>query len=76
MARALSRLDRAGELDRTAEKQQLLGQRRLAGVGVGDDGEGAPAGDLATHVGGSVHREARSVAADRPVPSRPTDIIA
>ncbi len=40
-------LDLAGELDGAAEQQQLLGQRRLAGVGVGDDGEGAPALDLA-----------------------------
>jgi hypothetical protein len=33
----------AGELDRAAEQQQLLGQRRLARVRVGDDGECAPA---------------------------------
>ena len=33
----------AGELDRAAEQQQLFGQRGLAGVRVGDDGEGAPA---------------------------------
>ena len=32
----------AGELDRAAEQQQLFGQRRLARVGVGDDGEGSP----------------------------------
>ena len=38
--------DVAGELDRAAGAQQALGQRGLAGVGVGDDGEGAPAGDL------------------------------
>ena len=33
----------AGELDRAAEQQQLFGQRRLAGVGVRDDREGAAA---------------------------------
>ena len=37
-----ARLDRAGELDRAAEQQQLLGQRGLAGVGVRDDRERAP----------------------------------
>src|SRR5262249_15623513 len=42
-----ARLDLAGELDGAAEEQQLLGQRRLAGVGMRDDGEGAPARDLA-----------------------------
>ena len=31
-----------GQLDRAAEQQQLLGQRRLAGVGVRDDREGPP----------------------------------
>ena len=35
----------AGELDGAAEQQQLFGQRRLAGVGVRDDREGAPARD-------------------------------
>ena len=40
-------LDLAGELDRAAEQQQLLGQRGLAGVGVGDDREGAAPLDLA-----------------------------
>ena len=35
----------AGELDRAAEQQQLLGQRGLAGVRVRDDREGAPARD-------------------------------
>ena len=39
-------LDVAGELDRAAEQQQLLGQRGLAGVRMRDDGEGAPALDL------------------------------
>jgi hypothetical protein len=36
----------AGELDRAAEQQQLFGQRRLAGVRVRDDREGAALGDL------------------------------
>src|SRR5262249_41241829 len=36
-----ARLDLAGELDGTAEEQQLLGQGRFAGVGVRDDREGA-----------------------------------
>jgi hypothetical protein len=44
--RALSRLHRAGQLDRAAEEQQLLGQRRLARVGVGDDGERASSLDF------------------------------
>ncbi len=40
-------LDRAGQLDRAAEQQQLLGQRRLPGVRVRDDRERAAGGDLA-----------------------------
>ena len=36
-------LDRAGELDGTAEQQQLFGQRGLARVGVGNNGESAAA---------------------------------
>ena len=36
-------LDLAGEIDGAAEQQQLLGQRGLAGVRVGNDGKGAPA---------------------------------
>ena len=39
-------LDVAGELDRAAEQQQLLGQRGLAGVRMRDDREGAAALDL------------------------------
>ena len=39
-----ARLDLAGEMDRAAEQQQLLGQRGLAGVGVRDDREGAAVG--------------------------------
>ena len=38
--------DLAGHLDRAAVEQELLGQRRLARVGVRDDREGAAAGDL------------------------------
>ena len=37
-------LDLAGEMDRAAEQQQLLGQRGLARVRVRDDREGAPPG--------------------------------
>ena len=37
----------AGQLDRARVQQQLLGQRRLAGVGVRDDRERAPARDFA-----------------------------
>ena len=36
-------LDLAGEVDGAAEQQQLLGQRGLAGVRMGDDGKRAPA---------------------------------
>ena len=39
-------LDVAGELDGAAEQQKLLGQRGLAGIGMRDDGEGAPALDF------------------------------
>ena len=54
VARGLARLHRAGDLDRAGEQQQLLGQRGLARVGVGNDGEGA----AAAHLGGEVgHRE-------------------
>jgi hypothetical protein len=38
--------DGAGEMDGVAVKQELLGQRRLARVGVRDDREGAAAGDF------------------------------
>src|SRR5581483_4022649 len=36
-------LDLAREIDGPAEQQELLGQRGLAGVGMGDDRKGAPA---------------------------------
>ena len=37
-----ARLDRARDMDGAAEQQQLLGERRLAGVGVRDDRKRAP----------------------------------
>ena len=54
----LARLHRAGDLDRAGEQQQLLGQRRLAGVGVGNDGEGA----AAPHLGAEFGHGAASIA--------------
>ena len=42
--RRLAALYRAGELDRAAEQQELFGQRRLPGIGVGDDRKGAAPG--------------------------------
>ena len=36
---AVRRPDLAGQLDRAAEQEELLGQRRLAGIGVRDDRE-------------------------------------
>ena len=47
MAAGLARLDRARDLDRAREQQQLLGQRGLARVGVRNDREGAAAAHLA-----------------------------
>jgi hypothetical protein len=44
VARRLAPLHRAGQLDRAPEQQQLLGERGLARVRVGDDGEGAAPG--------------------------------
>ena len=38
--------DGAGKLEGTAVEEELLGEGGLAGVGVGDDGEGAAAGDF------------------------------
>jgi hypothetical protein len=49
-----ARLDLAGEVDGAAEQEELLGQRRLAGIRVRDDGKGAPvrsAGGAVEHVG-------------------------
>ena len=36
-----ARLDRTRDMDGAAEQQQLFGQRRLARVGMGNDGKGA-----------------------------------
>ena len=46
VSRSFAALHRAGELNRTAEQQQLLGERRLTGVWVRDDGERAPTGNF------------------------------
>ena len=46
-------LDLPGKLDGAAEQEQLLGQRGLAGVRMGDDGEGAPPLDLGRQRRGS-----------------------
>ena len=45
-ALVFARGDGTGEMDGVAVKEELLGQRRLARVGVGDDREGAAAGDF------------------------------
>ena len=47
VALRLAAADGAGQLDRAGVEQQLLGQRGLAGVGVGNDGERPPPGDFA-----------------------------
>jgi hypothetical protein len=44
--RALPRLHRPGDMDRAGEKQQLLRQRGLARVRVGDDGKGSAPRDF------------------------------
>ena len=46
---AVAGLDGAGALHGAGVEQELLGQRRLAGVGVADDRERAAAGRLAQH---------------------------
>jgi acyl CoA:acetate/3-ketoacid CoA transferase len=43
MARGFARLDRAGNLNRAREQQQLFGQGGFARVGVEDDGKGPAA---------------------------------
>jgi hypothetical protein len=48
---ALRALHRAGDLDRAAEQQQLFGQRGLAGVRVGNDGEGTASGEFLGRAG-------------------------
>src|SRR3989344_2692134 len=50
MPRCLASLDRTRELDGAAEQQQLFGERGLARVGMGDDGEGATPGDLGQEI--------------------------
>ena len=52
---ALAGLDGARRADGTRVEQQLLRQRRLARVGVGDDGERAAAGGLALELSGHKH---------------------
>ena len=51
VAAGLAAADGAGQLDRAGIQQQLLGQRRLAGVGVRDDRERAPARHFALELG-------------------------
>jgi len=46
MAIGLAAAHRAGQLDRPCVQQQFFGQRGLAGVRVGNDGEGAAALDF------------------------------
>ena len=58
MARGLARLDRAGDLDRARKQQQLFGERGLARVRVGNDGEGA----AAPHFGAEFAHGAASIA--------------
>ena len=53
LAAAAAGLDRAGLGDRAAVEQQLLGQRRLAGVRVGDDRERAASRRLGDDVFGA-----------------------
>ncbi len=43
MPRCLTAFDGAGELNGAAEQQELFGEGRLAGVRMGDDGEGTAA---------------------------------
>jgi hypothetical protein len=50
--RGLARFHRARKLDCAAEEQQFFGERGLARVRVGNDGEGAAAGDVAQEIGG------------------------
>jgi hypothetical protein len=58
VARTLASLHRAGELDRAAEQQQLLGDGRLARVPVRDDREGAASGGFLAegYAAGSIGR--------------------
>ena len=62
--------DVAGKLDGTAGAKQVLGQGGLAGVGVGDDGEGAPAGDFGGERAGEVGHQGLSGRKKRRVGAR------
>ena len=69
-ARGLAALHRAGHLDRTAEQQQLLGQRGLARIRMADDGEGAAAAgflEMREHGGGSAGERTGNCSVDRPL---------
>ena len=59
-------LDLPGEIDRAAEQQQLFGQRRFAGVGMGNDRERAPALDF-----GGKRRHRDRIGADQEAYSSP-----
>ncbi len=64
--------DVAGELDGAAGAQQVFRQRGLAGVGVGDDREGAAAGDLGGGVAWEVvggHGSSRKGSAEEGTPA-------
>ena len=52
VAAGAARLDAPGQVDGSSIEEQLLGERRLAGVGMTNDGEGAPAGDFALELRG------------------------
>ena len=68
---ALRAFTDAGDLDRAGKEQELLGQRRLAGVGVGNDGEGAAAPHLGAEFGHGAASIARKASAGsaRPIAS-------
>ncbi len=51
MACRLAAFDRTGHLDSPAEQEQFFGQRGLAGIGMADDGKGAPVTDFAGDIG-------------------------
>ena len=59
VARGAARLHGTGHLNGAAEQQELFRQRRLAGIGVGNDGEGATLGDFSRRRGHGF-RESRS----------------
>ena len=51
MATGMTSADGAGKLDRAGVEEELLGQRRLAGVGVRDDRKGAPSRNFPLDLG-------------------------